>query len=378
MNKGISAQLQRFTDRTPWNKIFSYDNETDVTFIIEARGHGKTFGLREQFVRDWIKNRSHFCAITRNENQIPEIARDYFGLLNKPDEQGLPSSQLCRDYNICFKRVGYVYYAQILEDDDTPNSDKWEIIGYFVSLSKAQKYKELTFTNVRRMVFDECLIEQPNPRNNYLPNEFEAFNSLVYTVFREQPNQKKQHNIYLLSNACNMVNPYFEAYNVNDIPPKGFSRWGDKQLLLYVGSNIAYSTRMELDTIAGRMAARTNYGRLALDNDFTESDYTDFIARKPNTARLLYGIAVNSHILYVWCDVSQGIYYINQQNVNNDNLIIYALTSNDNKINYRIAKRSAPAIQGLMKMYSYNCVRFDSFETQSLCLNSIFRIYNFN
>lgn len=380
MNAECSALSQTPIKRsyTPWNKIFSYDNETDITFVIEARGHGKTFGLREQFIRDFLNRKEHFCVVTRHDNQIPEIARDYFGLLYKPNADGLTSSIVVRNHNFVFKKEGYVYYIQELANDmDKPESDKWEIIGYFVSLSKAQKYKEMTFTNVRRMVFDECLIEQPNARNNYLPDEFEAFTSLVYTVFREQPNVRRKHNIYLLSNACNMVNPYFERYDINTIPDKGFTWWGNKQLLLYIGDDDIYSSQMADNTIAGRMAQRSDYGQLALSNSFVEANSTDYIAKKTSGAKLLYGLSVKGHTLYVWVDMGQGLYFVNQQKVKDNRIPVYALTFADNRINYIIAKRNEPQIMGLINMYKYNCVRFDSFETQSLCLENVFRIYDF-
>lgn len=379
MNADSSEQSQTpIRTYTPWQKIFSYDNEADITFVIEARGHGKTFGLREQFIRDYIKNKEHFCVVTRHDNQIPEIARDYFGLLYKPDSSGLPSSKVVRNHNFIFKKEGYVYYVQELENEtDKPDADRWEIIGYFVSLSKAQKYKEMTFTNVRRMVFDECLIEQPNARNSYLPSEYEAFTSLVYTVFREQPNSVQKHNVYLLSNACNMVNPYFERYDINRIPDKGFSWWGNKQLLLYVGNDDAYSSQMAENTIAGRMAQRSDYGQLALGNDFRESNEIDYLAKKTKNAKLLYGLSVKGHTLYVWCDLNLGLYFINQQKVNDNRIPVYALTFADNRINYIVAQRNMPQIMGLINMFKYNCVRFDSFETQALCLQNVFRIYDF-
>lgn len=380
MNADNLGQLQTpIRTYTPWQKIFSYDHEADITFVIEARGHGKTFGLREQFIRDFINRKEHFCVVTRHDNQIPEIARDYFGLLYKPDSSGLPSSKIVRKHNFIFKKEGYVYYIQELANkSDKPDADKWETIGYFASLSQAQKYKEMTFTNVRRMVFDECLIEQPNARTNYLPSEFEAFTSLVYTIFREQPNNMHKHNIYLLSNACNMVNPYFEKYNINRIPDKGFSWWGNKQLLLYVGNDDDYSTQMAENTIAGRMAQRSEYGQLALNNSFKESNETDYISRKTRNAKLLYGLSVKGHTLYVWCDLNIGLYFINQQKVNDDRIPVYALTFADNRINYIIARRNMPQIMGLVNMFKYNCVRFDSFETQTLCLQNVFRIYDFH
>lgn len=366
---------------TPWQKIFSYDASADMTFVIEARGHGKTFGIREQLLRDYINHKWRFAIVVRTETRIPIVANDFFGALAKPNNQGEYSSELWRNHRFIFKRSGYTLQCQEIpveswtNPDWSADKDKWDTIGYFVSLSKAQNYKELTFTKVRRIVFDEALIERPDAHNAYLPNEFESFNSLVYSIFREQVDGTMKPNIYCLANACSVVNPYFSAYNVDRIPPKGFSWWSDKQLLIYNGDTREYSQQMATNTIAGRMAQHTAYARMSLDNDFKEGDYIAFIAPKTSQARFIFAIAVSGKLLGVWVDMAQGMYYINQKMPRGNDYTVFALTSKDNRINYVMAQRGELRIRSIAEMYASGNVRFDTFETMQLCLDNVFTLY---
>ena len=77
--------------RVPWDKILSYD--ADVTMIADSRGRGKTFGMREQFLRDYNKNHNCFVQIVRHESRIRQIANGYFDALYKLNTQGETTSK---------------------------------------------------------------------------------------------------------------------------------------------------------------------------------------------------------------------------------------------------------------------------------------------
>ena len=64
------------SDYYDWNKTLSYD--ADVTMVVGARGIGKTYGLRLQFIRDWIKDGSRFVELTRHKNELSDFAATYF------------------------------------------------------------------------------------------------------------------------------------------------------------------------------------------------------------------------------------------------------------------------------------------------------------
>ena len=69
-----------------WAKTLSYD--ADVTMVIGARGIGKTFGLRRQCIRDFLKDGSRFVEITRYNNELSGVSDGYFNRLSELPEFG--------------------------------------------------------------------------------------------------------------------------------------------------------------------------------------------------------------------------------------------------------------------------------------------------
>lgn len=364
-------------ERVPWNKILSYD--ADVTMVADSRGRGKTFGMREQFLRDFVKERRCFVQIVRHESRIRQIANGYFDALYKPNADGVATSGLARRHPYVFRKQGHDYLCQKVPADADPATWKpkkgaWERIGYFVSLSKAQDYKEMTFANVRRLCLDEALIQNPNGHHNYLPLEFEQLVSVVDTCTREQPGEKTHKpNVYLLSNACSLVNPYFQHYGITSLPPDGFSWWGNKTFLLYVGNDTEYANAKATETVAGRMSENTVTAKMANENQFVTAR-TGLVKKKTPDARFNFGMVCNGQKYGVWLDLREGLYFVNGK-IPDHAQPVYALTTADNGVNYIVAKRSQSTIQNLVEMYSLGLVRFSTPVIRERCENEVFRMY---
>lgn len=365
---------------TPWERIFSYDERADVTCVIEARGHGKTFGLREQFLRDWLKDGSRFCAIVRYENRIPLVARDYFGALSKPRPDGLPVSAIMRAHRFVFRRVGLALYVQEVPKSDWDNPDwkpkhgLWDTIGYFVSLSKFQDYKEMTFAKVRRLVLDEALIERPDGRHGYLDGEFERFTSVVWSVTRERPGESRKPNVYLLANACSSDNPYFGRYGVTEIPPNGFSWWGGKRFLLYVGDDQEYSQAVGEGTVAGRMAMGTGAQSVSVNNEFKRRD-GGMLMSKPRDAELELALVIGGDTLSIWESASTGWVWIGTKIPKESGIETLCLLAEDNTVNYRMVERGGGAIRPLIDAYREGYVRFGTAHARFVFEDKVGRLY---
>lgn len=365
-------------ERVPWNKIFSYD--ADVTCVADARGRGKTFGMREQFLRDAVRDGLNFVQIVRTETRIPQISTGFFDALYKPDAEGVATSAYAREHPAVFRRVGHDYLWQPVPPDARddprwrPSKRAWERCGYFVSLSKAQQYKEQTFVNVRRLCLDEALIERPTGRNNYLPYEYVDLVSLVSSCTREQPGDgRHKPNVYLLSNACSIVNPYFQHYGIDHVPPDGLSWWGNKTFLLYVGHDSEYGEAMATGTVAGRMAQGTRAAGMINDNRFvTTRDWA--VARKPSRAQFTYGFVCNGAEYGVWSDMREGCFYVTSRIPRNASPV-FALTASDNGVNYVMAARAQPIMQRLYDMHTWHMVRFESAAMQERCEREVFSLY---
>lgn len=368
------------TNYTPWQQIFSYD--ADVTCVTDIRGTGKTFGLREQFLRDCIKEQRTFVQMVRSENRINKIMKDYFSALSKRYTSGPKAGRPHSEYwekNPCVFRYqnSEAYYQRIPEgagEDWKPDKKAWERVGYFVSLSQYQNYKEQTFTNVRRLTLDEALIEHPDGKHNYLPYEWERIVSIVDSCTRERPDSDEHKpNVYFLANACSIVNPIFQHYGITTVPPDGFSWYGDKTFLLYVGSNAAYGAAKAADTVAGRMSRGTSSADMTNNNRFNTAR-TNLIQKKTSDARFIFGMACYGTLYGVWVSFKTGLYYINSQ-VPADAGQVYALTAQDNNLNYIVARRMERRISDLVECYSLGVVRFESPALRERCENEVFKLY---
>lgn len=332
-----------------WDKTLSYD--ADVTMVVGARGVGKTFGLRLQFVRDWLKDGSRFVEITRYKSEIPDVARNYF---DRMVELGLFPDHV-------FRTNGKTAYIAVKPEDPTAKPD-WQVIGYFVALTEMQKSKKRTFANVRRLLLDEATVDMSDRYHGYLSREFELLANIVDSCTREcagDDETKRRPHVYLLSNACDLANPYFVRYDINTVPPEGYSWHAGKTFLLHYLRDAEYAEAKREDTVAGRMLRGTVGERVAAFNDFGNG-HDDFVEPKPSFCDFYFGFIWRSERFGVWYDPLSGNFWITGKIPNNTSAPVFALSRADNRVNLMMVKRSNKLLQQLVDLAMYNQLRFDT------------------
>ena len=333
-----------------WNNTLSYD--ADVTMVIGGRGIGKTYGIRLQCVRDYLKNRKRFVALVRNKTDLPAFVSGYFSRIVSNEE--FP------DY--LFKAEGSKAYIakKITDEDGNTVKPNWEVCGYFLSLTQAQKVKPNTYDRVRRIIFDEAIIDKRlSPYDRYLPNEYGIIASLVDTTSREIPGTPKKDapRLVLLGNAVDLINPYFQRYRIYE-PKFGYTWHDNKNMLLHYVKDDKYAKEKTENTVAGRMLAGTIDGNISAANEFyigTE----DFVYQKPKNSKFSFGVVYKERKYGVWLDDNEGYYYVNM-NIPNNSHPVFALTASDNRVNYIMAKRMETALKGFVEMYYLGIVRFET------------------
>lgn len=344
-----------------WHKTLSYD--ADVTMVIGARGVGKTFGIRTQCIRDWIKDGSRFVEVVRFKNELSGVADGYF---NRTGEQEEFSKYIFRT------DARYAYIAEKPTEEEGEEKDQkkkkvaWHIIGYFIALSDAQRMKKRTFDHVRRIIFDESILERSDRYHNYLPNEFGILANLVDTVSRERADTKGlRPRVYLLGNACDLSNPYFAVYGVGTDLRFGYRWYAQKTFLLHYVDSGEYAKEKLEGTVAGRMMRGTSAAKVAIENEFVGVG-TEFVKPKPSRAKFSFGIKCEGKSFGVWVDVQGGLYYVtNKLPKDSEQRTIFALTADDNRVNYIAAKRANKTLSYFAEMYYLNLVRYDSVQTKS-------------
>lgn len=330
-----------------WQRTFTYD--APITMVVGARGIGKTYGLRKQAVTDFIKGGWRFVEVTRYKEELQGSDAMQVGYFDKLIENNeFPGW--------AFKTVGKrAYIAREVEEGEKHD---WQVIGYFTSLSGQQKKKKSTFAHVKRIIFDETVIDRTDRHMSYLPGEWRMLTNLVDTVARQKAGEPTPVRLYLLGNACDLVNPYFTKMGINDEPKDGYSWHLGKLVLLHYSLDEAYSAAKR-DTLAGRMAAGTDDEAVIVDNRFAGVDAYD-ICRKTASSVFRFSIACRGERFGVWADFGEGLYYVTSQIPKGSGLPEFALFRSDNTVNRVVVRQADRRIKSLMEIYYLDGMRFET------------------
>ena len=225
-----------------------YDYHDIMTFnvawswIIGARGLGKTFGAKKYVIKDYIKNGNQFIYLRRTD--VEQKSKGTF-FADIADE---------------FPRWTFRVNGNQAEGKPMGADDKtWFILGYFVALSQAGGKKSIPYPDVRTIIYDEVF-----PDNQvFLSGEVTAFEEFYNTVDR----WKDKVRVFFLSNAVIKANPYFAKFNINLDEQQN----NKQQIKTYCGGFIA----VNLADYGGFSAkvAKSRLGRFLFQYD---EDYADY------------------------------------------------------------------------------------------------------
>lgn len=324
-----------------WNKTLSFDAE--LSFIITARGRGKTYGLRLHAVREALRDGTRFVEVCRHTNELPGVISGYFDKFITNDE--FPGYD--------FQTRGEMAYAR-------QDGGDWFLIGYFVSLTQQQALKKHTFDNVRRIIFDEVILDQMDKNHRYLSNEYNVFINLIDTITRQRPGEKTIARIYLLGNSVDMVNPYFRAFGINKMPKVGFTWYKHKHVLLHYEDAKEWGDARKETTLVGHLISEEEADR-TLYNDFGAS--SDFVEEKTSRAIFTFGIKYNGEPFGFWSDGRSGIIYVTNSIPKND-WRTYALTLADQRIDYNVLDKTNRTMRNIADAQRIGGVRYSSIMTK--------------
>lgn len=350
---------QRYYD---WQSTFSRQTGTqgEVCLVIGAKGIGKTYGLRLQCVKDWIKHGYRFCELCRTKTELKSVVRGYF---DKLEASGAFPGYI-------FKSSGQAGYIakEPKRDPDTgeyKTKPKWEVICYFVALSNFQTEKKRTYANIHRYIFDECIIDRKDRYHRYLPDEILIFGNLLDSISRQQPGDKP-YKVYLLGNACDLTSPYLRWLGIDKVPESyGYYFYRDKSVLLHYVEPWDRAER-EAGTLVGRLLRGTSESDMVFGNEFLAKDTGD-VCPKPSGARYIFGLVYGRRSFAIHLDYTTGYCWVSAklpraaQNV-------FALTKEDATVDYQAIERTSPYLKSLNKLFYSGALRYDSSVTRELFL----------
>lgn len=329
-----------------WGPVFS--RQAPITMVIGARGLGKTYGLRKACIEDFLKKGLRFVEVSRFKSEQKQLSKGYFARVS----QEFPGCEFEVRGNEGF----------VCRGSDEKGKKKWEKLCFFVSLTELQTAKKRTFDRVHNIIFDEAIIDRSDRFHRYLVDEWELLAGLVDSVSRERSESKIHPRLFLLGNAVDLSNPFFQKIGLMESPKTGFHWYLKKLFLLVVPEAKEYSQAKEAQTLAGRMLAGSAAGEAANWNRF-DSEFEGVIAKKPSRARFEVGLLWKDQSFGLWFDDREGRYYINSSIPKGGKTL--ALSIGQVAVNSPLVQKNASFLRSIVSLASIDGLRFESLGLRS-------------
>lgn len=339
-----------------WHATFSRQVGTDGEFciVVGAKNIGKTFGLRLQCVRDYIRRGDRFCEICRTKDEMRLVKQGYFDKLKE-----------------CGKLDGYIFKVEGQvgfcakepprdpETGDYEGKPQWGAICYFVALTAFQTEKKRTYSGIRRYIFDEAVIDRKDRYHRYLPNEFLILANILDSISRQQPDGER-YRVYLLGNACDLTCPYLRNLGIDKVPEFGYSFWNKRNTLLhYVEPWDA--EQMEAQTLVGRMLRGNAEASMVYRNVFDDGGDSGTISKKTSAARFAFAVRFAGETYAAWVDYGQGMCYITSRvPKGTPKGKMLTVTRSDARLDYQAVERASPYLQALNSFFYSGLLRYES------------------
>lgn len=244
-----------------------------MTFIVGARGVGKTVNVLAYMLKRCYQTNTKFIYLRRYDNEI-ETTRVDLNLQSK-----LVGYEVSRSSYIDENKVG----SDMLWVEDKP-------IGYMMSLNSASKVKSNAFPDVEWIVYDEFI----DPKGRELKNETLKFYSFAQTVFRDYDKYKA----IFLANATNLYNNYFLDLEI--LPTGRVTNFRDKgiKVIMYETSS-ALRSKNEHSFLGKQLTIIEGETGSSLTNNF-DNQFDDFIRKLNKDCKFLYSLKIRDEIYGVW------------------------------------------------------------------------------
>jgi hypothetical protein len=304
-------------------------------FIIGNRGSGKTYGAKKWAIKGFLKDGSQFIYLRRYKTEFDDIKKFFADIADEfPDHT--------------FSVKG----KNLLIDG--------EVAGFAIPLSTALTKKSVSYHLVRRIIFDEFVID--SKVIHYLNNEVTHFLEFYETVARMRDNVR----VLFLSNAVSVVNPYFLYWKIRPNEEQRFTRKG--QLLVeFVKNQEFIDTKYK--TKFGQIIKGTNYGNYAVENEFLK-DNKNFVEKKTHGARFQFSIVYNDYVYGFWVDYKEGLMFMSHD-YDPSSKLQYAITDSEHKPNLMLVRNVSKSylLKGALDAYEKGYLRFESIQIKNQFLD---------
>lgn len=233
------------------------------TWIWGGRGIGKTYGALKFLRERALKHGEQFILVRRTQTQLDIMSKPFCSPWQQLDED-------CQTLTCQVpQRYMTAYYSGYMDGDKMlPEGSP---LGYGMALSTMHNVRGINMTHIAYMLYDEYI---PEAHERPIKNELEALLNMVETIGRNRelkglPPMK----VIALSNANRVDNPYFAGLGLIDTIERMELDGVD---VVHLQSRDTTLIRVRESPISEakawtslyRMSATTEFGRMALDNQF--------------------------------------------------------------------------------------------------------------
>ena len=355
-----SANEQQYYD---WQRTFSYN--APLTIVVGARGIGKTYGLRKACLKDFLKDGSRYVEVFRTKAAARVAAPGYFDKIALDDD--------FTDWEFKSDATG-----GYMKPRGSGKKVKFQRVCYFVPMTAAQQKKQATFARVKRIFFDEFILDRSVPFARYMPGEFSRFGNIIDTVTRQRAGDGTAPRAYLLGNAVDLINPYFTALGISEPPKPGYTWHAGKRVLVHSAVQSESDAAAKLDsTLAGMIldiAGDEAEIASATQNVFTPKGDT-FVDRKAKVAYPLVSLVWRGIGVTLWARIGEGPYYHIRKGISEElkkQGRVYYFSKDDARIDYRAARRAEKSLRWIADALAHGKITTETpaeFETLTEVVN---------
>lgn len=307
-------------------------------FIIGNRGGGKTYGAKKHVIKRFLKTGEQFIYLRRYKQELKKIKTFFADIAAEfPDVE--------------FKIKGNNFFIN------------GELAGYAVPLSTSKIEKSVSYPDVTMIIFDEFIIDKGTYK--YLSDEVTCFLEFYETVARIRDVQ-----VFFLSNAITITNPYFLYWNLK--MPYNSDITCKNDMLIQLVANPLFID-MKQNTRFGKIIRGTAYGDYAISNSFLRDNNT-FIERKTGSCSFIFSMIFKGKRLGVWRSYALGKFWVSFDCEND--LHEYALTRDDHSPNTLLltSLRQSAAFRSFSDAFQNGYLFFENQNIKNICFE-IMKMY---
>lgn len=324
-----------------YNRIFN--------FAVGVRGGGKTFNSLVHAIEKFLKDGSEFIYLRRRVVDLDDSCNGSKGsgdLFADIRAKGYFTEHELKV--VADKSGGYNFYCD------------GKVMGYGKALSTSASRRSTSKPNVKRIIYDEFLIDSTTGSTQKYLNSGDEF--FVFSNFYETIARGRDIPVIFIGNAFSMVNPYFLALGI---------RIQDAQdNKIYKGKSWTVVFWKDKEFIAAR--EKTQFFQATKDTKFSEHafgntfylDRNDFVKKRSPDSEHQFSLVYLGKTYGVWVDWEKGTYYVSSKGAATSRNKTISMSLADNKPNNVSIRRyrNLPFIKAFRSAAENNSVFYDSQE----------------